>query len=56
MTIRVDRAVTDVIPQSERPAESGETEPRFEELDRLREMQRRLEHIEARTRAECFHD
>lgn len=56
MTVRVDRAVADVVPQPEGRAESADARPRFEELERLRELRRRLACLEARTRAEDFDD
>ena len=56
MTTRIDRAVTDVVAEPETMAETDISDPRFEELDRLRKMRRRLERLEARTAAERFDD
>lgn len=56
MTTRIDRAVTEVVPEPEAPDESGSGDPRFEELERMRQMRRRCERLEARTRAEDFDD
>lgn len=55
MTVRVDRAVMDVIPQPESRAEAGSAPP-VDELERLRELRRRLACLAARTRAEDFDD
>ena len=56
MTIRVDRAVTDVVPQPETLAETDGADPRFDELQQLRDALRRLERLEKRIRAEGFDD
>lgn len=56
MTIRVDRAVTDVVPQPEILPETAGSDPRFDELQQLRDAGRRLERLEKRTRAEDFDD
>ena len=56
MTTRIDRAVTEVIAEPETMAEGESSDPRFEELDRLRKMRRRLERLDQRTEAEGFDD
>ncbi len=56
MTTRIDRTVTEVVPQPEAPAETEGADPRFEELEQFAKMLRRHDRVAARTRAEGFDD
>lgn len=56
MTVRIDRAVTEVIPEAEAPSPAPEAAAAGDDAERLRSALERLRKIGLRTRAEGFDD